>query len=256
MLLVAVPLLWPVGQGTLAQVAGSSKVWLGRNAEIEEFLKTADIARLDDNGVGVTKPKRAFFHPGGLVESAIVKAIDEGLGASYLDSYRAEIAAYELDKLLDLQMVPPTVCRRVDGDKRSAQMWVQDCRPLKKLAGQSAPDTEWWNHQVHRMRMFDNLMANIDRHAGNILIDPAWNIILIDHSRAFDGRITRLPFAMTKIDRPFYERVKALDAGQLRRSVGPWVATGVGPILQRRDRIVAIFDHLIAEQGEANVIIG
>jgi hypothetical protein len=255
-LVVAISFLVPFGGGLAAQVAGSSKVWLGRSIEFEEFLKTADIQRLEELSVGITRPKRAFFRPGGLAASAIVKSIDAGVTAVYLDSFRAEIAAYELDKLLDLQMVPPTVCRRVEGDRRSVQLWVENCRAFKKLGTQQAPDSEKWNLQVHRMRMFDNLIGNLDRHGGNILIDPDWNIILIDHSRAFDGRNLRLIYAMTRIDREFYERVKALDATRLKAALGPWAAFGTDQVLARRDRIVRLFERLIAEHGEANVIVG
>lgn len=36
--------------------AASSKVWIGRHAEFEDFLKTAPIVRMQDVGVGVTHP--------------------------------------------------------------------------------------------------------------------------------------------------------------------------------------------------------
>ena len=36
-----------------------------------------------------------------------------------------------------------------------------------------------------RAKMFDNLINNRDPNLGNWLVDPAWNLILIDHTRAF-----------------------------------------------------------------------
>ena len=33
--------------------------------------------------------------------------------------------------------------------------------------------------------MFDNLIGNIDPNLGNWLVDPSWNLILIDLTRAF-----------------------------------------------------------------------
>jgi hypothetical protein len=38
-----------------------------------------------------------------------LKAIRPGRQTGYWESYKSEMAAYELDKLLDLQMIPPTV---------------------------------------------------------------------------------------------------------------------------------------------------
>ena len=254
-LLFVAPLLLPARPAASPQ-AGGSKIWLERHGEVVSFLQGADIVRLEDIGSGVTRPKRAFFAAGGLAGSAIVKDVDQGFDAPRLDSFRAEIAAYEIDRLLDLDMVPPTVCRRFEGERRSVQLWVENCRLLKKMANERAPDVAWWNQQVHRMRVFDNLIANVDRHAGNILVDPDWNIVLIDHSRAFDTRNRALQYAMTRVDRGFFERLKGLDRELLRQRVAPWVRCNVDDILARRDEIVRAFEKLIAERGEENVIIG
>ena len=103
--------------------------------------------------------------------------------------------------------------------------------------------------------MFDNLIANIDRNAGNLLVDPEWNLILIDHSRAF-ARDT-MPFMkeMTRIDREFYEKLKALDEETLTRELKPWVLTGrtIPDLLKRRDKIVARFDELTRKKSAAEV---
>ena len=42
-----------------------------------------------------------------------------------------------------------------------------------------------FNRSVYLQRAFDNLIANEDRHLGNILITEDWRMILIDHSRSF-----------------------------------------------------------------------
>jgi hypothetical protein len=120
------------------------------------------------------------------------------------------------------------------------------------------PNPEALNRQLHRMIVFDNLIVNIDRNEGNTLIDPAGNLILIDHSRAFDGRAPlRMPHEknMTVIDRAFFEKLKALDRVTLQARVGPWVDFGVRPILTQRDAIIRRFEQLIKENGEARVIL-
>ena len=60
---------------------------------------------------------------------------------------------------------------------------------LKDLEGKPSPDPVDWNRQVRRWRMFDVLIAEIDRNAGNLLVlrDPKWHLVLIDHSRAFSN---------------------------------------------------------------------
>jgi hypothetical protein len=250
-----------------APAATGSKIWVGRGEEFEAYLKTAPIDRVAEVGSGVTHPWRAFFKPGGLAGSAIFKKLPPGLKSGYWESYKSEIAAYELDKLLGMDMVPPTVERRYEGDPVSFQLWVEDAKLLKQLPNQHAPDAERWNRQVYRHRVFDNLIANIDRNAGNMMVDGVWNLILIDHSRAFTDTKT-LPFEtgkkdgqkvelMTRIDRPFFERVEALDFPTLKQRVGPWVM-GDGwlrALLKRRDRVVEHFKTLATAKGDAEVFL-
>ncbi|MFB3855291.1 MAG: hypothetical protein ACE148_15920 [Vicinamibacterales bacterium] len=243
-------------RATPSQAQASSKIWIGRHAEFEQALRTAPIDRIEDIGTGVTRPRRAFFAAGSLAQSGIVKAVNEGPMAPYLDSYRAEIAAYELDRILGLDMVPPTVERRIDNELRSVQLWVENTRSLKNVEGKPVPDQDAWNRQIYRMRVFDNLIVNTDRNPRNVLIDPAWNIILIDHSRSFDGRISRMRYDMTKIDREFLERVRRLDKKTLNERIGRYLQFGVGPLLQQRDRIVSHFERLVREQGEGKVFVG
>lgn len=238
--------------------ANGAKVWIGHYAEYEEFLRTAPIQKLADIPIGVLRPNRGYFPPGGLAKSAAVKKLKPGLRQGYWESYKSEIAAYEVDRLLGMDMVPVTVERRVDGELASAQLWAEDCRMQKELKGESSPDTTRWNRQVFRHRVFDNLIANIDRNAGNLLIDKDWNLILIDHSRAFTSTQT-LPFEkqMLKIDREFYERVKSLDEARLKERVGKWVLDDgwIRAILKRRDKIVQRFEALVKEKGEDAVFV-
>ncbi len=238
-----------------AAVAAGAKIWIGHEAEIEEYLRTAPIERVTNVPIGVTKPKRAFFARGGLAASAAVKHLPMGQRQGFWEAYKSEIAAYELDRLLGLDMVPVTVERRVGGELASVQLWVEGCKNLKDVDQSACPRPVDWAKQVCRQRVFDNLIANIDRNAGNMLVDGEWNIILIDHSRAFAR--DRMPFEkeMTRIDRAFFERMKTLDEAGVMKRVRPWVLSDgqVRSILKRRDKIVAHFERLALERGEAAV---
>jgi hypothetical protein len=239
----------------VAVPAVGAKIWLGRPAEFEEFLRTAAIERVTSVPIGVTKPKRAFFAPGGLVASVVVKHLPMGQRQGFWEAYKSEIAAYEMDRMLGLDMVPVTVERRVEGSLASAQLWVEGCRLLKDVDQSTCPRPMEWAKQVCRQRVFDNLIANIDRNQGNLLVDGEWNLILIDHSRAFAAN--RMPFEkeMTRIDREMFGRLKALDEPGIMKQVRPWILSDgqARDILKRRDRIVADFERLAREKGEAAV---
>jgi hypothetical protein len=255
-------LWWPSGPGLaqpVAQNGGSTspaKVWVGRYAEYEEFLKTASIVRTERIPIGITEPTRAYFEPGGLAESAVVKALRPSRDSGYFESYQSEVAAYELDKLLGLDMVPVTVERTYTGQKASAQLWVEDAVQLSDLQkdGERSPDRAGWNRQVRRWRVFVNLIANVDPNEGNNLVvrDPDWRLVLVDHSRAFTNR-TRMIMDMTLIDRPFFERLKALDKDMLDEKVSPLILDGSRSLLRRRDAIVEFFEQLAKEKGDAAV---
>jgi hypothetical protein len=232
-----------------------SKIWLGREAEFEEYLKTAPIEREERIPVGVTKPRRVMFKPGGLAAGAVFKPLQPGRkGGGFFESYKSEIAAYELDKLLGLGMVPPTVERRYAGETGSLQLWVENVTLLKGRKPEAAAAAAAWNRQVHRQRVWDALTANIDRNAGNLLVDPEWNLILIDHSRCFTSD-SRFPFPITRIDRPLLQKLESLDEASLRAQLGSLLFDGPRPVLKRRDLILKKIGALVKEKGEAAVIV-
>jgi hypothetical protein len=78
----------------------------------------------------VNKPPEAFFAEGGLAGSALRKHLPPGRKSGFWESYKSEIAAYRLDRVRGLDMVPPTVERSVEGESGSLQLWVENCQLL------------------------------------------------------------------------------------------------------------------------------
>ena len=122
-----------------------SKVWIGRETEFETFLRQAEVDKIDQVPVGVTKPKRAFVKGEGPAKSFVFKALMPSRSSGYWESYKSEIAAYELDKVLGMGMVPPTVERKHSGETGSAQLWVEHCTLLRDRDTSKAPNIGAWN---------------------------------------------------------------------------------------------------------------
>jgi hypothetical protein len=234
--------------------ARCSLTWVGHEAEIEEFLRTAKVVKLEHVPIGVTKPQRAVFEPGGLVARAAWKPLAPSYRSGYHESYKAEIAAYHLDRLLEMHMVPPVVERRLDRDAGAMVYWIEKTHPWDVKKPPVGPGLEW-ARRVSRMRMFDQLIANIDRNAGNLLYDDDWHLFLIDHSRAFIERKelggTTPP---TRVERAFWNRLEALDFERLQSVLGEWLTKNeINAMLARRDRMRVAIAKMVAERGEANV---
>ena len=249
------------GAPVLAQdgTAQPERWWLDRAEEIEQFMRDAEVVDIEDIGEGVTNPKVCQLAQGGPVRRITFKPIRPGIHRGFYDAYTAEVAAYELDKLLELAMVAPVVEKYIGGETGAAVMWVESAKSIKEMGGfpKKVPRSQAarWNHQLIRAKMFHNLVGNTDPNQGNWLVAPGWNLVLIDHSRAFTTG-TRLVHKLTRIDPGLWEQFEALDEAILTESLSEWVGGGeIRAILKRRDKMAKEIAKLVAENGEATVFV-
>ena len=245
--------LHAAAQAAAIAASKSARIWDGRNAEFEDFIREAPIDRFEIVPIGVTHPKRAYFKPGGLVESVAWKVLPPGRPNGYWESYRSEIAAYELDKILGMGMVPVAVEKTWKVEKAAAILWLNPIHSWKEM--QAKPKPAKWVSQVARMKMFDNLICNRDRNAGNLLVDDDWNLFLIDHSRAFiDDKGLAVP--LEHVDRPLWTKMLALEEPGLEQAIGQWAdRSSIRAMIARRDKMKTTIDALVKQKGEAAVFV-
>lgn len=227
------------------------------DAEMEAFLLEGRVVKTRAaGGGGKTGALRATLEHGGLRHDALVQTIDEekpfldmnrGRELDFRDSYRNNAAAYRLDRLLGLGMVPVTVVRIFDGKKAGFTWWVDDvlmdekARLDKKV---QPPNPVVWVETMQLVRIFDQLIYNVDRNMGNLLITKDWRIWAIDHTRAFRLQKTiSKPEHIARCDRGVLEGLKRLDKAVLERELGEYL-TGWerDALLARRDEIVKIIE--------------
>jgi hypothetical protein len=238
-------------------------------AEAEEFLRTAEVLEMERIPVGVTEPSKVTLLKGELTLHAVWKTIDEEQRIEQLDgkvpeigfrdSYKHEIAAYELDKLLGLGLVPPTVGRKIDREKGSLQLWLEgvmtDTERRKKDI--QPPNPQAWNNQMFTIRLFLQLTHDTDyNNVSNLLIDPDFRIYAIDFSRAFRlQRKLRKEESLTRFSKTVIDRLRTLDDQMVKDNLGPWLSNGqIKSLLIRRDEILELVDVRIAERSEAAVM--
>ena len=235
----------------------------------EAFLRSARIVGRETLGVGVTRSLRVTLTDGEVTADAIWKTVDEydpmrkfddgSVEIGFHDSFKSEIAAYELDKLLGLGMVPPTVERRVRGDRGSMQLWVRGTTMEfdRMEAGASVGDPGERNRQIYKMRLFHNLIYDTDlANARNILNDPSGRIYVIDSSRCFRTR-QELPSGgdLTHFSRELLAALRALDRGILKEKLGRWLSKKqIQGLVARRDLILEIAEARVAKYGEEAVL--
>jgi hypothetical protein len=234
---------------------------------MEDFLKTAPIVRQRDLSVGVTVPRRATLDDGRMRHDAAIQVTDVSRAVfetsrstelNFRDSWKFNVAGYELAKILQLNMVPPYVERDVEGRSASVSWWVNDAmmgrdQYRRKLV---PPDTRRWSEEMQAVRVFHQLIHDTDPNLTNLLITKDWRVWMIDFTRAFRWT-TRLqnPHLLVRCDRRLLANLRAMPEDTLREKLGRWLTKReFDGMLARRDLIVKRFDDQIASRGEAFVL--
>jgi len=233
-------------------------------ADMERFLKTARIA--ETKRQITSNSRRVVLDDGKMRHDASIQTVNVTRGefeasqdtaVNVKDSYRFNIAAYELSKILGLNMVPPCVEREVDGMPAAVTWWVDDVLmdEFERLrANTQPPDPEKWMRQVNIVRVFDQLVFNTDRNRSNLLITKDWKLWMIDHTRTFHVSKNLLqPENLTRCDRNLLQRLKTLNGTELTQKL-KLNAVEIEALLARRDAIIEQFDRIIAQKGEQAVL--
>ena len=230
--------------------SGPGKIWIDLKVTFEKLLRTARVVSTEELGPGISPNEKVTLSQGEIELSAIWRHFSN---PKIQDSYIFEVAAYEIDKLLRLDMVPPTVSRTLEGQEGTLQLWVYGCKTHGSVRDR-APATPEWRHQLSRMKTFDHLIGNRDRNDQNILVDATWGIVLVDHTRSFLDPETpqELP---DRFDRQMIERLRRLNRPILRKRLnGVLTEAQVEGFFERRDALLAHVEMLVTERGEQAVL--
>jgi hypothetical protein len=239
-------------------------------AELETFLSEARVVSSKAAPGGITGARKLLLERDGVsahaifrcvAKTALVQPMPHGRVQPYFrDHHVNEVAAYELSKLIGLNAVPPTVARRIDGVTGSLQLWIEGAvteTGFRRRERQLAP-LERVRHalQIDQMKVFDNLIHNIDRNLGNFLTDAQGRVWYVDHTRSF-LRLPVLPqaSAVARVDRELWKRLQELGDASLVETLTPYLpAPEVRGLLARRRELVALLAARLEEKSQARVL--
>ena len=236
--------------------------------DIETFMRAAKVVRSKELSTGITRPLRLTLTDGTTTHDAVFQAIDEkktvfvpqrgATEINFVDSWRYNVAAYRLSTVIGLDwMMPVTIEYRYRG-KHGALAWFMESvtderRRLKEKV--RPPDIQAWNQDMYRMRVFSALVRDTDRNLGNVLVSPAWRVIMVDFTRAFRLHPVIDTKEINQCERQLLERLEALTPASLKDAVGEYLTDGEAEaLMKRRDLIVAHVRALIAQRGEDRVL--
>lgn len=191
---------WYAGNGAAPIEAEPNRVWDRPHGmsdeEIEAFLFTAEVARVEDLAASSDGRRLVTLASGGRELKAVFNTQDspprlsEGRWtrtAERADRYVHEVAAYRLDRLLDLQLVPVSVVRQIGDETGALRLYVEPGFFEHERQAQQVPfsgDCDL-RAQYEMIGVFDTLILNRNPQLDLLRYDRYWMAWTMDQSQAF-----------------------------------------------------------------------
>ena len=253
-----------------AQAPGSQPSEPSLNEEqMKEFLLHANVTASRHTSNGITSPWRLTLSDGKTTHDALFQSVDERKASmqladgrtelKFVDSYHYNVAAYEIGKLLGIsEVIPVTVEREWNRQTGALSWWVtvkmdEGTRRQQKL---EPPNPDAWNRQMYNLRVFDQLVYDTDANLTNFLITAEWKLWRVDFSRAFRlSRDLQSAKDLPMCGRDLLAKLRTLNRDEVLAKTKPHLtSTELASMMARRDKPVAHFEQLAAQQGEAAVL--
>lgn len=235
--------------------------------EMLAFLRNAEVIEKKELSQGINRPTKVRLRRGDVEAHAVFRTVNDRKArhraggevfVDFHDNYLFECAAYEMDRLLAIDRVPPCVVRDLGSRRGTLQLWVENAMTEEKRRkkGAGAPSPMRWVRQKQLMWLFDALIYNFDRNQGNMLIDEDWKLWFIDHTRSFalSTHIEKMERILW-CEREVWERFRALDKATVDEHLGELVeAKRREALMMRHKMLLEYLEQLIAERGEDVVL--
>ena len=230
--------------------------------DIESFLASAAVVAVEkDVEPGRTVPWRVTLDDGRTQARALFKYVDRSTTQPSRHSYRYELAAYALSRLLEMEIIPPAVEREIDGMKGSLQWYAENCRSLRdreRLREEPADPTDFLD-QLADVQAFEALAADECGDKDDTLIHrDTGKVCRVDFSGAF-GPVPKIApgCVLRRCSRQLFRRLETVTLPELTERLGAVLYPDeIAALFERKHQIAEIFRGLIRERGEAAILFG
>ncbi len=228
--------------------------------DIEYFLVKAEIADIKKEAVpGRTAAWKIELDDGKSLRRAIFKPIDDPRPSLLPESYRYEIAAYALDKLLDFKRIPPTIEREIEDSRGSLQIRVENCMGMdeQQMKGITPSDSQAFSNALEEINVFENLVYSERKELDDILIQKdSWAIYRVDFSQAFEDTPELIPEQeITRCSAKLFKNLQELSDSLIKARLKPYlIEDEISALIQRKALIIKKLQELIAKKGSEAVL--
>lgn len=165
------------------------------------------------------------------------------------DSYKYVLASYELDKMLDLNLVPPTVERKIERRKGSLMLFLEPPVISERNRLQKnlfPPDPVSFNKTMADLVIFEHLLffpsLCSQRDLENILIqtEKNWKVWMVDLSEAFAPAMRLITGCeITDCSDNLFHKMENLSRDEIRARLGQYLNNEeIAALIVRKDLII------------------
>jgi len=228
--------------------------------DTEYYLANAAVIGYHREAVpGRTAADKVDLDDGETRRRAMFKTVDTRRPTQIPDSYKYELAAYALDKLLGFEKIPPMMEREIEGTKGSLQIRVENCFGLDKQQRENLtpPDSQAFANALEEINVFENLVYSERKELDDILIqEENWKIFRVDFSEAFEPIPDLIPEQkITRCSKTLFQNLQKLSDEVIKARLKNYLNDDeMSALFRRKALIIKTLKKMIEEKGKRAVL--
>ncbi len=230
------------------------------NQETENLLLNSEVILIEKNlEMGRTDFWKVALKDGEKELKALFKHVNRLRPALLPDSYKYEIAAYKLNKMLGLCIVPPVIERKINGQIGSLQLMIENLftereRKIKNLIPENS---QQFQNDLDVIKIFEILVSDQCYDSPDIIIQSdTWRVWRVDFSEAFSpSSFDPDKCSIQRCSKDLFENLNSLDKSDLKTLLKLYLnKEEINFLLERRQDIIKTIKNLIKQKGEQEVL--